>query len=149
MAKTTKKKASKEKSDKMGLFDWTKNILESKKPIPWSPKVEREYTPFIISRALVNYIDCIMIVNELNKLGTISKKLHYTYLFNAIPKKRRGFQKGFVMAVKKPDEDVLAVCKIYSVSPEVAMDYMNILTPENITTIKATLLSLNSNDRMD
>ena len=74
-----------EKVKQKGLFDWVKNISESKQR--WT--VDKSYVPYVINRAFMQYQDCIFIVNEANKLGISDPQAHYDFLFYSIPKRKR------------------------------------------------------------
>ena len=49
----------------------------------------KDYNKFIINRSLSYHSDLIHNVNEINKYPDVESKLHYDFLDNVIPKKKR------------------------------------------------------------
>ena len=49
----------------------------------------KDYKEFLINRSMSYQPDLIHLVNEINRYPDIEKKLHYDFLHNAIPKKKR------------------------------------------------------------
>ena len=71
----------------MDLFELIKNIFE-KKGGELPPEALKDYSPFMVNRALSQYRELIFFADELNSLS-LEKNWHYRFLFNAIPAKRR------------------------------------------------------------
>ncbi len=105
-------------ASEMNLGDFLRSINESKENL--IRKNERSesaakklYPAFVVARTLSYHIDCILFVNELNKLGAIDPLQHYEFLLYSIRKNKR-FSKW-----SKPEEksDVVnALQKIYGYS---------------------------------
>lgn len=110
------------------LFDWINSISMTKENLMLSDEDERSYEPFIINKAMSMYPDCVVIVNELNKLGTVNKRLHYDFLRFAVRKKKR-----FAKWPKSIEsEHVKVIQEYYQCSVEQALQYLEVLTNDQV-----------------
>ena len=50
---------------------------------------EKEYLPFLINRHFSHFLDCILIVNEINQRPFAPKKLQFDYLLHSIKPRKR------------------------------------------------------------
>lgn len=108
------------------------SILQTKKSVVGTDS-EGDYVPFVINRALSFHYDCVMQVNEMNKLPSADRILQYQFLLNTIRSYKRPFQKW----QKREDIDGLdAVKEYYNYSNEKAKDAMSILSDDDIMEIK-------------
>ena len=69
---------------------------------------EAVYNPFITNRTLSQFIDCILLANEMNQRHHVDNKLQYDYLINRIRPKKR-----FKKWDKKLENDNLELVKQY------------------------------------
>jgi hypothetical protein len=91
----------------MKLFDFI-NSITYKKNIIMDSTTEAVYNPFITNRTLSQFIDCILLANEMNQRHHVDNKLQYDYLINRIRPKKR-----FKKWDKKLENDNLELVKQY------------------------------------
>lgn len=117
----------------MNVFDFVKNITESHENVLTEENI-REYTPFVINRALSFNLDCVFVVQELNKYGNgLSKKIQYEYLRNSIDKKRRY---GRWTKRDTVSEDIELIKRAYNYSNEKAQTVLSVLTDKQLLELR-------------
>lgn len=131
----------------MNLIDALNSINDNKNNIikgSNSPDLAAKLYPrFPVARSLSYSMDCIFLVNELNKMGdSVDNVQHYEFLLGVIPKKRR-YNKW-----EKPDitEDEKLVMEIFNYSLEKARDTLTVLSSDEVNTLRQIYLQENSND---
>jgi len=93
---------------------------------------EKSYAPFVVNRCLSYFPDTIFLVNNMNAIPTVDKRMHYEYLLHSVRKRKR-----FSKWLKKENDPRLAWIKeYYGVSDQVAREYLSLLTDEQIETVK-------------
>ena len=96
---------------------------------------EKKYPPYVVNRCLAPFTDTIMLVNEMNKLHHLDKKLQFDFLLNSIRTRKR-----FAPWLKEEKIDNLECVKeYYGYSNEKAKSALNLLNDEQIKTIKDSL----------
>lgn len=97
----------------------------------------RDYNPFGVNTGLSQHIDTILYVNELNmNWQTLTPQQHYDYCFYSIRKMRREYGKW----AKRPENaDIELVMEYYDVNRAKALDYLTVLTEENMKVIRTAL----------
>ena len=118
------------------LKDWLNSINQTKKHlIDEDPSLEKEYPPYIINRCFSGHLDTLMFTNEMNKYNFLPKKLQYDFFINIVRKRKR-FSKWI-----KPelDNDIEVVKEYYGYSNEKAKAALDVLSDEQIKTIKDSL----------
>lgn len=114
-----------------GLFDIINSINSKKNNLLEEGIPEKEYVPFIINKNFSYFSDTVMHANELNSKPLIPKKYQYEYYLKSIRPRKR-FSKWF----KKTDSPNLdLIKKYYNVSNKKAIEYLNILSKEQIAFI--------------
>lgn len=68
------------------------SILQTKKDVLTDPNDIKDYTPFVVNRALSYHMDCVLYANEMNIHTNIDNILQYQYLLNTIRPMKRKFQ---------------------------------------------------------
>ena len=123
------KEEKEKKAKKVGLFDIVNAIYE-KKHYQWF-EIEKEYTPFMINRALSQGMDTVLIANEMNRLAHLDKDLQYSYYINnvAIRAKKR-FNKWAKSA--DAEEDVSLVMNHYKMNRRKTEEIMDLVDLETI-----------------
>ena len=107
-----------------------KNLMDGDDPL-----YERKYPAYIINKCLAPFNETIMLVNEMNKHCHLDNKLQYDFLLNSLKK-----QKRFASWMKASKERNLEYVKEYfGYNNEKARAILNILTDEQIATIKTKL----------
>lgn len=121
------------KIKRVGLFEFVSSICETKNYI-LDNLTERDYSPFMINRALSQGVDTIMYANELNKSPGNSKVLHYDFMFYSISKKKR--YNKWAKVANDDEENIKLLMTHYTVNRKVAMSYLSLLTTEQLNTIR-------------
>ena len=96
---------------------------------------EKKYLPFVVNRCISPFLDTIMLVNEMNRLHHLDKKLQFDFLLNSIRTRKR-----FAPWMKANKISNLEYVKeFYGYSNEKAKSALTILTSEQIKQIKTSL----------
>ena len=96
---------------------------------------EKKYPPYVVNRCLAPFTNTIMLVNEMNKLHHLDKKLQFDFLLNSVRTRKR-----FAPWLKEEKIDNLECVKeYYGYSNEKAKSALKILNDEQIKTIKDSL----------
>ena len=93
---------------------------------------EKRYPAYIVNKALSAFPECILFVNELNKMHHLDKRLQFQFLLNSIRPKKR-FSKWLRSSKIKNLEYVK---EYYGYSNEKARQALDILDDEQIEHIK-------------
>ena len=109
------------------------SILQTKKDAFAEATDHKDYTPFVVNRALSYHVDCILYVNEMNLYPSLDKDLQYQYLLNSIRPMKRKFQPWQKAEVLK---DIECVKEYFGYSNEKAKDALRILTNEQLEQIR-------------
>ena len=116
----------------MSPFDWVNSI--NNKTVVDESAIDT-YNPFIINRALSYFDDTVLIANEMNLRHGIDKDQQYTFLFNAVSKRKR-FAKW---AKKEEDTSVQLISEAYYISTKEAESYKALLSKEQLKELEQTL----------
>lgn len=113
-------------------FDW-KNIIDQKLPYEWGQDTEKEYIPYIINRALSMSLQSVLFANEINKYGSLDKRMQFDFYYHAIPKGKR-YDKWH----KKEDvsSDVKLVQDYYNINISEAMRTISLLSHEQLNELR-------------
>ena len=109
------------------------SILQTKKNVVEN---EKDYVPFVVNKALSFHYDCVLFVNEMNRVPNTDKILQYHYYLNTIRGYKRPFQKWQKL---ETTEDLEAVKEYYNYSNEKAKEALLILSDGQINEIKRKL----------
>ena len=115
----------------LNAINHTKERLLDSEDEEW----EKKYPPFIINKCVYPFQDTIMLVNEINQLPHLDKKLQFDFLLNSVRSRRR-----FSPWLKASRiEDLEYVKQYYGYSNAKAKQALDILTDEQISTLKHKL----------
>ena len=120
-----------ELKDYLNAINHTKETLLDTEDEEW----EKKYPPFVVNKCVYPFQDTIMLVNEINQLPHVDKKLQFDFLLNSIRSRKR--QTPWLKA--KKIEDLQYVKEYYGYSNEKAKQALDILSDEQIATIKEKL----------
>ena len=99
---------------------------------------EKKYSPFIVNKCLAPHNDCILLVNEMNRYGSVldkDKKLQYDFLLNTIRTRKR-----YAPWIKESKSKNLEYVKeYYGYSHNKAITALRILTKSQLDEIKLLL----------
>ena len=93
---------------------------------------EKKYPAFIVNKALSSFSDCILFVNEMNKMHHLDKRLQFQFFLNSIGSKKR-FSKWLRSYKIKNLEYVK---EYYGYNNEKARQALDILNDEQLERIK-------------
>ena len=118
----------------MKPFDFI-NSITYKKNIAMDSTNESSYNPFITNRALSQFIDCILLANEMNTRHHVDNKLQYDYLINRIRPKNR-FKKW---DKKQDNENIELIKQYYGYNNDKASSALSILSEQQLDIIRKKL----------
>ena len=119
------------------LKEYLKAINQTKEPLmdgddeEW----ERKYPPFIVNKCVAPFPDTIMLLNEINQLPNVDKKMQFDFLLNSLRPRKRFTP--WLKATKL--ENLEYVKEFYGYSNAKAKSALTILTSEQIKQIKTSL----------
>ena len=120
-----------ELKDYLNAINHTKETLLDTEDEEW----EKKYPPFVVNKCVYPFQDTIMLVNEINQLPHVDKKLQFDFLINSIRPRKR-----FTPWVKANKlENLEYVKEFYGYNNEKARIALSILNDEHIATIKRKL----------
>ena len=120
-----------ELKDYLNAINHTKETLLDTEDEEW----EKKYPPFVVNKCVYPFQDTIMLVNEINQLPHLDKKLQFDFLINSIRPRKR-----FTPWVKANKlENLEYVKEFYGYNNEKARIALSILNDEHIATIKRRL----------
>ena len=120
-----------ELKDYLNAINYTKEPLLDSEDDQWVKK----YPPYIINRCISPFPDTIQLVNEINQLHHLDKKLQYDFLINSLRPRKRYTP---WMKAKKL-ENLEYVKEYYGYNNEKAKSALDILNDEQISAIKTKL----------
>ena len=118
----------------MNPFDLI-NSITYKKNIKLNNDNESYYNPFLTNRSLSQFIDCILLANEMNQRHHIDNKLQYDYLINRIRPRKR-FKKW---DKKLDNENIQLIKEYYSCSNDKARVALSLLSEQQLNIIRNKL----------
>ena len=119
----------------MNPFEYA-NDLMIKESYDVDIEQRKDYKEFIINRSLSHQLDLIYIINEINRYPDVEKKLHYDFLHNVIPKKKRPY-KHWINGKKL--ENIEIIKEFFKYSNSKAETALAVLTDGDIDYIKNKL----------
>ena len=120
-----------ELKDYLNSINYTKESLLDTEDDQW----EKKYPPYIINKCIAPFPDSLMLVNEINQLHHLDKKLQYDFLINSLRTRKRYTP---WMKAKKL-ENLEYVKEYYGYNNEKAKSALDILNDEQISAIKTKL----------
>jgi hypothetical protein len=121
-----------EAKKKIGLFDYIQDLTFGKQYI-FNPEDAGQYSNFMINRGISQNPDLIFIANEMNKASTLNKEMNHDFYFYSVKKQKRYGK----WSKSEHDEELINLIKsLYEVSTNKAIEYINIMKPEQIEQLK-------------
>jgi hypothetical protein len=127
------------------LKSYLKAINQTKEPLmdgddeEW----ERKYPPFIVNKCVGAFPDTIMLVNEINQLPNVDRKLQFDFLINSLRPRKR--YTPWLKANKL--ENLEYVKEFYGYSNVKAKAALDILSDDQLATIRKRLYKGGKNGR--
>ena len=120
-----------ELKDYLNAINYTKESLLDSDDEQW----EKKYYPFIVNKCVAPFPDTVMLVNEINQLHHLDKRLQFDFLINSLRPRKR-----FTPWLKaKKLENLEYVKENYGYNNEKAKEALDILNDEQISAIKTRL----------
>ena len=117
-----------ELKDYLNAINYTKENLLDTDDEQW----EKKYFPFIVNKCVAPFPDTVMLVNEINQLHHLDKRLQFDFLINSLRPRKR-----FTPWLKaKKLENLEYVKEYYGYNNEKAKEALDILNDEQISAIK-------------
>ena len=129
----------------MNPFEYVNAINTSKQDLIRKSEnptlAEKDYSPFLVNRALSYYVDTVLYANEMNRANHVDSILQNDYYLNSIRVSKR-FSKW-----AKPVEssDVESIQEYYKVNYNRALEISKVLTREQIDHIKTRIIKGGNN----
>ena len=117
-----------ELKDYLKAINHTKEQLMDNEDEQW----EKKYLPFIVNKCVAPFPDTIMLVNEVNQLHHLAKKLQFDFLLNSLRPRKR--YTPWLKATKL--ENLEYVKEFYGYNNEKAKVALDILSDDQISAIK-------------
>jgi len=116
------------------FFDFLNAINDTKVDlIREDPQNEKDYIPFMVNRGLSFFTDTIMFANAMNQYASAPKDWQFDFYRIGVSKKKR-FSKWHKK--DKASEEIQIVMKEYGYSTEKAIRALELLTEEQVKTLK-------------
>jgi hypothetical protein len=112
------------------------SILQTKEDVMLTDHDEKEYSPFMVNRALSYYRDTVLFANVMNQYPNLDKRLQYNFYKYIIRAQKRPYSKWHK---KASNSDLSAVKEYYGYSDAKATEALKILSDDQITEIKKQL----------
>ena len=120
-----------ELKDYLNAINYTKEPLMSSEDEEW----EKKYPAYVVNKCLAPFTDTILLVNEMNRLHHLDKKLQFDFLLNSLRSRDR-----YTPWLKaKKIKNIEYVKEYYGYSNEKAKAALDVLNDEQIKTIKDSL----------
>ena len=120
-----------ELKDYLNAINYTKEPLLDTEDDQW----EKKYPSYIINKCVAPFPDSLMLVNEINQLHHLDKKLQYDFLINSLRARKR--YTPWLKAKKLKNLEY--VKEYFGYNNQKARAALDILTDEQIATIKDKL----------
>ena len=119
------------------LKDYLNAINHTKEPLLDSEDElwEKKFAPFIINKCVAPFEDTLMLVNEINQLHHLDKKMQFDFLINSLRPRKR--YTPWLKAKKLKNLEY--VKEFYGYNNEKAKIALDILSDEQISAIKKRL----------
>ena len=119
------------------LKDYLNAINHTKEPLldTVDEQWEKKYPSFIVNKCVAPFPDTVMLLNEINQLHHLDKKLQFDFLINSLRPRKR--YTPWLKAKKLKNLEY--VKEYYGYSNEKAKSALNILSDEQIKAIKSSL----------
>ena len=120
-----------ELKDYINAINYTKEPLLDTEDEDWTKK----YPPYIVNKCIAPFPDSVMLVNEINQLHHLDKRLQFDFLINSIRPRKR--YTPWLKAKKLKNLEY--VKEYYGYNNEKAKVALDILNDEQISAIKRKL----------
>lgn len=93
----------------------------------------KAYSPFMVNRGVAQAMNTVMFAQEMNKRGVQDKEMHFAFLFNVVKKAKRYAKWSKKEAIS---DDILLVQEVYQVNQERAVEFLELLSPEQLQQLR-------------
>lgn len=120
----------------MTPFDFANAINFTKENLFQDPQADKDYTAFIVNKALSYFSDTILYANQMNIHNDLPKEWQFQFLLNTIPKRKRYSKWNKKESLSK---HFGMVKEYYKLSDEKTKQTLDILTDEQLKMIEQKL----------
>jgi len=117
------------------LKDYLNGINLKQGDIHEDERAMKKYPSFVVNKCLAGHIDCIMHVNEMNRMYDLDPDMQYNYYLYSIRKSKRFEPWNKVQT----DNDLELVKQFYGYSTDKARDALKLLNKDQLEVIKSKL----------
>ena len=116
------------------LGDFLKSINFSKQDVfAQDPTAENDYVPFVVNRSLSYFVDTLQLANEVNLRHDLPHQMQFDFL-RLTARKGKRFKKW--EKKQQQDQQLKAIKEYYNVNSNIAEQYRQLLTEQQIQTIE-------------
>ena len=120
----------------MKPFDYVNAITQSKKDLMRGTDnddlAEKGYNPWLTNNALSQFPDTILHANMMNQYHQLENRPQYLFLLNSVRPKKRWSK----WAKSTRNEDLDIVCSYYNCNATIGLEYLSLLSSEQLKIIK-------------
>ena len=120
------------KKSTISPFTFVNNISYSKRDIYEESNGDGNYVPFLTNKYFSLFIDTILLANDLNIHHHVDYRMQHDFLLNTVRKRNRRAD----WLKKQRDDDVTLIMQYYGCNEQRAKEALNILTAEQIASIR-------------
>lgn len=121
------------KRGKVSLFDFINDLNHGKEYL-LTDENQTDFSSFMVNRGMSQNVETVMFANEMNKHCLATREMVHDFYYYILSKKKRFGKWAKVCDDDKESLDL--IMKHYCVSRVKAIDYLKLLTSENINEIK-------------
>lgn len=121
------------KRKRVELFDWLTD-LNSGKQYLFNDNTQADFVPFMINRGISQNVETVLFANEMNKHYLCNKEMVHDFYFYILSKKKRFGKWAKQSTDNKETLDLLM--RHYAINRKRAIEYLSLMSSEDIDTIK-------------
>ncbi len=114
-------------------FEYIDSITYTKEDLSDPYTIDSDYNTYLINRGLSFNLDCVFLVQEMNKYYMLPKQTQYHFLLNSIDKKKRYGK--WVRSDSMPD-DVKIIKEIYGYNDQKALSVLELLSDKDLLELR-------------
>lgn len=108
---------------KLTIFDIINNICYDKQDII-NEDNQRQYVPFLVNRGLSQYVDCVLLANDMNLYHELPVQLQNLYFLSSVSKRKR-FSKW---AKRIQNDDLALIQEMYQCNERRAEELFSVMS---------------------
>jgi len=97
---------------------------------------EKDYVPFVVNKAISQYVDGIFYANEMNRYPELPKRAQYDFYFHSLAAKKRPFVKW---SKPEKEQNIELIKQYFNYSDKKAREVLNIISQDQLVMIRNVL----------